>query len=95
MSTATAEAQDRAGQHAHEITVTVFAPSHVEPKQFTWPVNMKVGAAAAEAAAVFGVEVEAPTFEKDDKVLDRDKTLAADGVKEHDTLELVSAGGGV
>jgi len=95
MSTATLEAQDRGDQRIHEITVTVFAPSHVEPKHFTWPVTNKVGVAAAEAAKAFGIDVEAPTFQKGDDVLDREKTLVAAGVKEHDTLEIVSAGGGV
>lgn len=95
MSSATVEAQSGEHTHAHEITVTVFAPSQVEPKQFTWPVNEKVGTAAASAAVAFGIDVEAPTFQKGEQVLDPNKTLAADGVKEHDTLELVSAGGGV
>jgi hypothetical protein len=77
------------------ITVTVFAPSQTEPKQFTWSKTMKVGDAAAEAATAFGVDAEAPTFQKGDDVLDRKKPLVAEGVKEGDKLELVSAGGGV
>jgi hypothetical protein len=95
MSSATAGVQDPEDQRVRDITVTVFAPSHVEPKHFTWPQTKKVGAAAATAAADFRIDVESPTFQKGDKVLDREKTLAADGVNDHDTLELVSAGGGV
>jgi hypothetical protein len=96
MSTATVEVtEDRGDKHVHHITITVFAPSHVEPKHFTWPVTKKVGAAAADAAAHFHVDVPAPTFQKGDHVLDREQTLAEAGVKEHDELELVSAGGGV
>jgi hypothetical protein len=95
MSTATLEAQDRGDHGVREITVRVFAPRQIEPKHFTWPETRKVGVAAAEAAAAFKIDVEAPTFQKGDKVLDREKTLVGAGVKEHDTLELVSAGGGV
>jgi hypothetical protein len=95
MSTATIEAQDREDHGVREITVSVFAPSHVEPKQFTWPQTKKVGAAAAEAAAAFQIDVESPTFQKGDEVLDREKTLVGAHVKDHDSLELVSAGGGV
>ncbi len=77
------------------ITVTVFAPSQTEPKQFTWPKTMKVGDAAAAAAAAFGIDAESPTFQKGENVLDRHKPLVAEGVKDGDELELVSAGGGV
>jgi hypothetical protein len=77
------------------ITVTVFAPSQTEPKLFTWPKTMKISEAAVEAAAAFGIDTEAPTFQKGDTVLDRQKPLVAEGVKEGDELELVSAGGGV
>jgi hypothetical protein len=95
MSAVAVEAEAREGRGAHEITVEVFAPSHVEPKHFTWPETKKVGTAATEAAAAFRIDVEAPTFQKGDHVLDREKTLEAAGVKNHDKLELVSAGGGV
>jgi hypothetical protein len=95
MSAATAEAQGREAHGVPQITVTVFAPSQVEPKQFTWPQTMKVGAAAAEAAAAFQIDVESPTFQKGDEVLDRERPLVGAHVKDHDTLELVSAGGGV
>lgn len=84
--------------HGHgppTVTVKVFAPSSVAPKTFTWPQTKKVGEAASEAAAAFGVSPEAPTFQKGDEVLDRNKPLVAAGVRDGDTLELVSAGGGV
>jgi hypothetical protein len=78
------------------ITVTVYAPSSTEPKTFTWPQTMKVGDAAAEAAAAFGIDAESATFQNsEDEVLDRQKPLVAAGVRDGDTLEFVSAGGGV
>jgi hypothetical protein len=95
MSATSAELEGQAAQHVRHVTVTVFAPSHVKPKHFTWPVTLKVGVAAAEAAKEFKVDIESPTFQKGEKVLDREQTLEAAGVKEHDELELVSAGGGV
>jgi hypothetical protein len=95
MSAPSAEVQGQEAKHVRHITVTVFVPSQVHPKHFTWAVTLKVGAAAAEAAAAFKVDIEAPTLQKGDKVLDREQTLEAAGVKEHDELELVSAGGGV
>lgn len=78
------------------INVTVFAPGFTEPKQFTWPKTKKVGEAAAEAAAAFGITAESPTFQnQQDEILDRNKPLVAAGVRDGDKLELVSAGGGV
>jgi hypothetical protein len=73
----------------------VYAPSVIDPKQFTWPQTMKVSDAAAAAATAFGITAEAATFQKGDVVLDRQKPLIAAGVRDGDTLELVSAGGGV
>ena len=80
---------------AHRVTVTVFAPSHLKPKHFNFKTTLTVGDAATEAATKFHVDVEAPTFQKGDEVLDRTKTLATAGVKDGDELDLVSAGGGV
>lgn len=78
------------------ITVTVFVPSSPEPKKFTWAKTMKVGDAAAEVAAAFGINAEAATFQNaSNEVLDRQKPLVAAGVRDGDTLEFVSAGGGV
>ena len=78
------------------ITVTIYVPSSTDPKQFSWPKTIKVGEAAAEAASVWGIDSEAPSFQNAaDEVLDRQKPLVAAGVRDGDTLELVSAGGGV
>lgn len=87
--------QSQEDRGVRDITVTVFAPSQVEPKEFTWPQTLKVGVAAGEAASAFKIDVESPTFQKGDEVLDREKTLVGAHVKDHDELELVSAGGGV
>lgn len=81
---------------APTITVTVFAPRVPDPKQFTWPKTMKVGDAAAAAAAEFGYQGGSPSFENEaNVVLDRNKPLVAEGVKDGDKLELVDAGRGV
>jgi len=78
------------------ITVKVYQPSDPEPREFTWPKTIKVGEAADKAAAEFGLNAENPTFQDaNDEVLDRNKPLVAEGVKDGDILELVSAGGGV
>jgi len=78
------------------ITVKVYEPSRPEPKDFTWPKTMKVGDAAREAATAFGLAAEDPTFQNaQDEILDRNKPLVAAGVHDGDSLELVSAGGGV
>lgn len=78
------------------VTVKVVAPRHPDPKKFTWDRDMTVGDAAREAAAAFGYEPGTPSFvnEKGD-VLNRDKTLHEEHVKDRDTLELVDVGGGV
>jgi len=78
------------------VTVNVYEPSSPDPRQFTWPKNMRVGDAADEAAKEFGVNAESPTFQNaDEEVLDRNKPLVAEGVRDGDSLDLVSAGGGV
>jgi len=79
-----------------QITVAVYQPSDPEPRSFTWPKNKKVGEAADEAAAAFGLPVTKPTFQNaEGDVFDRGKPLVAEGVKDGDKLDLVSAGGGV
>ncbi len=90
------EMKDKENKGTPEITVTVYQPSEPEPKEFTWPKNKKVGEAADEAMAEFELTAENPTFQNaDNEVLDRNKPLVAEGVKDGDVLELVSAGGGV
>ncbi len=81
-----------------KIPVEVFAPRHPKPKEFVFPEKELVRAAATEAAEKFeyspGLNV---TFKelKSDRVLDRDVTLEAAGVRPDDKLELVCIGGGV
>jgi hypothetical protein len=88
----------RAGEdHGHrDLTVEVFVPSQVEGKTFTWARSMRVGEAAEQAAAEFGIHGWTPSLQNEaGKVLDRDKPLVAEGVRDGDMLELVDAGGGV
>lgn len=91
------DAQRTGEDHGHQdITVEVFVPSQVEGKTFTWPRNMRVGEAAEQAAAAFEIQGWTPSLQNEaGKVLDRDKPLVAEGVREGDKLELVDAGGGV
>lgn len=78
------------------VTVQVYAPRTTEPKTFTWPKTKKIGEAAEEAASAFGYESGTPTFQNaDEVVLDRNKPLVAEKVKDGDVLELVDTGGGV
>ena len=81
---------------AATITVSVFVPADPTPKTFTWPRSLTVGEAATEAAQEFGFVSPNPTFlNSDEEILDREKPLAAAGVKDGDKLELVDIGGGV
>jgi hypothetical protein len=88
--------QDRAEGGPPTITVRVFAPNETDPREFTFEKTMKVGDAAGEAATQFGYQAQMPSFQnKDDRVLDRDKPLVAEGIRDNDELELVDVGGGV
>ena len=79
-----------------EVTVRVFSPREPDPRTFTWRKTIKVGEAAAEAAVAFGIVGGTPTFRNAKKeVLDRDKPLVAEKVRDGDELELVDIGGGV
>jgi hypothetical protein len=87
-------------QENHEekqtLTVTVTAPRSPDPKVFTWAKTLRVGAAAAEAAAAFGYQGGKPGLQSaDGKVLDNEKPLVAAGVRDETHLELVDTGGGV
>ena len=76
--------------------VEVFAPRNPSDRRpFTWSKHLTVGEAAAQAAAVFGIQGGQPTLAKDGKPLDRSKQLVAAGVRDHDVLEIVDAAGGV
>jgi hypothetical protein len=82
--------------HAHSLNVEVFSPREPDPRAFSFPVNLTVAAAAKEAAKQFGYpDNSTPTFKKGTAVLDRNKTLAAAGVRDGDKLEIVDVGGGV
>jgi hypothetical protein len=82
---------------APTIIVTVFSPKEPDGRQFTWPKTKKVGEAATEAALAFGYPAGATvSFQNAGKsVLDRDKPLVAEHVKDGDSLEIVDVGGGV
>jgi hypothetical protein len=83
---------------SHQVYVTVFAPRAVEPKSFTWEKTMKVGDAAKQAAVAFGYQTGNPglqTIAEPPVVLDNNKPLVAEHVKDGDQLELVDTGGGV
>lgn len=78
------------------LTVTVYAPRSVEPKEFTWKRSLLVGDAAKEAASAFGYGEGTPSLENEDNnVLDRSKPLVAEDVRDGDALELTDVGGGV
>lgn len=78
-----------------QIAVTVFAPREAEPRTFTFAKTERIGDAARAAADAFGYSGGNPTFAKGGKVLDRNKPLVAEGIRDGDELELVDAGGGV
>lgn len=78
------------------ITISVLSPNEVEPKTFTWPINMKVEDAAKEAAAAFGYAPGGnPTFKFGNEIINRNKTLAGAHLQDGGTVELVDIGGGV
>lgn len=74
----------------------ISAPREPEPRKFTFTKSTRVGDAAREVATAFGYTGGSPTFQNaTGDLLDRDKTLAAEHLKDHDELELVDVGGGV
>lgn len=79
------------------IAVIVIAPREPDqPRTFQFRRNERVGAAARTSADAFGYTGGTPSFANDDNVvLDRDKSLAAEHVRDGDTLHLVDVGGGV
>ena len=99
MAEATAARTDRERpDDKNTITVTVFAPSTTEPKNFTWARTLKVGEAAREAATAFGYTGGNPglqTADKEARVLDNKNPLVAEKVRDGDKLELIDTGGGV
>jgi hypothetical protein len=78
------------------LQVKVWAPRHPKPKNFIFKADTLVGAAAAEVASKFEYAAGNHTFQNEaEDLLDRDKTLAEQGVKDGAELQLVDVGGGV
>jgi hypothetical protein len=80
------------------LTLVVHAPRSPDPKTFTWAKTMKVSDAAKEAALAFGysgVNAELQLLGKKPRMLDGQKTLVAEHLKDGDELEVTSTGGGV
>lgn len=95
----TAKVKDR-DQDKQELTLRIFAPRKADPREFVWRKTTKVADAAREAAAAFGYTGANPALqllEPDDtaRMLDNNKTLVAEGLKDGDELEISSTGGGV
>lgn len=99
----TTETKDRPGDHPgpadkpdKNLQVKVWAPRHPKPKNFTFKADTLVGAAADEVAEKFGYVVGNQTFQNEaEDLLDRNRTLRDEGVKDDDELQLVDVGGGV
>jgi len=86
------------GKDKSTLEVKVFAPRSPEPKTFEWQKTMKVSEAAQEAARAFGYSGGNPGLQKlgeGSHVLDPDKPLVAEHIKDGDELELTDRGGGV
>ncbi len=83
--------------HRNDLHVIVQSPRVTKPKEFTFPSEEKVSAAASQAGVAFGYPPGLNlTFETaKDEVLNRDLTLAQAHVHNGDKLELVDTGGGV
>lgn len=78
------------------LDVTVFSPRHPDPVAFSFPNGLKVGEAAQIVAEKFGYAAGTPTFKNaDGEILDRDKPLRGEHVRDGDVLEFVDVGGGV
>jgi hypothetical protein len=80
----------------HVLDVTVFAPRHPDPVKFSFPRDMTVGGAAMQVAEKFGYASGTPTLQNHKgEVLDRNKTLHDEHVRDRNILELVDVGAGV
>jgi hypothetical protein len=88
-------AKSRTRPDRQDIEVSVFAPRSPDPKAFEWSKHLLVSAAAQEAATAFGYTGGTPGLTKDEVALDPADQLAAAGVRNGDTLELLDKGGGV
>lgn len=84
------------GGDGSTLEVTVFSPRHPDPVPFSFPNGMTVSEAAKLVAEQFGYAPGTPTFKNaDGEILDRDKPLRAEHVRDGNVLELVDVGGGV
>lgn len=89
-------ASDKPDHTGSTLEVTVFSPRHPDPVPFSFPNGMKVGEAAQVVAEKFEYAPGTPTFKNaDGEVLDRDKSLRGEHVRDGDNLEFVDVGGGV
>ena len=83
-------------EHGATLHLRISAPREPDPREFTFSRSVKVGDAAREVATAFGYTGGSPTFQNaTGDLLERDKPLAGEHVKDHDELELVDVGGGV
>jgi hypothetical protein len=83
-----------------DLTLQVFAPRKTEPREFVWPKTTKVADAAEEAAKKFGYTgsnagLQLLQSDGTARMLDNNKTLIAEHLKDGDQLEVTSTGGGV
>lgn len=83
-----------------ELTLRVFAPRTTTPREFVWAKTMHVADAARDASTAFGytganaaLQLLAPDGTA--RMLDNNKTLIAEHLKDGDELEVNSTGGGV
>jgi hypothetical protein len=75
--------------------LTVFAPRSTQPKPFAWDKHSLVGTDADVAATAFSYSGGTPSLALGNRILDRNKQLVAEGVRDGDQLDLVDTGGGV
>lgn len=92
------EGKGQVGKDKATLDVIVFAPRAPDPKNFSWAKTIKVSEAAQEAALGFGYAGGNPglqTLGEGSHVLDPNKPLVAEHVKDGDKLELTDRSGGV
>lgn len=73
-----------------DVTLTVFEHGATIPHAMTFPRTSTVGAAAAAAAAGFGLEPRSPSFQLPTAdVVDPDVSLAEAGIGDGESVEIV------
>ena len=87
------------GKEKQDLILVVHAPKAPEPRKFTWPKTEKVGDAARQAATDFGYAGGNPGFllisAEPKRMLDNNKPLVAEHLKDGDEVEITDTGGGV